>query len=203
MNGLDFDREQILALLKELGEDLHSRGVEAQMFVVGGTAMALAYNTDRMTGDVDGVFEPKAVVYEAARRVAERHPDVPEDWLNDGVKGLLPGPDPDQREVLSSPGITVAVPSPEYLLALKVQASRAGRDEEDIRILAAECGVTTADEVLDIAERVVGHTRVYLPRRSSTSSRCSPRSCRSNGARRPTSVHERSRSQDLPVAARC
>jgi hypothetical protein len=27
------------------------------MFVVGGAAMALAYNTRRMTADVDGVFE--------------------------------------------------------------------------------------------------------------------------------------------------
>jgi hypothetical protein len=37
------------------------------------------------------VFEPKAVIYEAARRVAKRHEKLPADWLNDGVKGLLPG----------------------------------------------------------------------------------------------------------------
>jgi len=34
--------------------------------------MALAYNMRRTTADVDGVFEPKAVIYEAARRVADR-----------------------------------------------------------------------------------------------------------------------------------
>lgn len=30
--------------------------------------MALAYNTRRATRDLDGVFEPKRVVYEAVRR---------------------------------------------------------------------------------------------------------------------------------------
>jgi hypothetical protein len=45
----------------------------------------------RTTADADGVFEPKAVIYEAARRVAKRHEKLPADWLNDGVKGLLPG----------------------------------------------------------------------------------------------------------------
>jgi hypothetical protein len=44
----------------------------------------------RTTADADGVFEPKAVIYEAARRVADRHEKLPADWLNDGVKGLLP-----------------------------------------------------------------------------------------------------------------
>ena len=73
-------------LLAELSQELDARGVKAQLFVVGGAAMALAYNMRRTTADVDGVFEPKAVIYEAARRVAGRHEKLPADWLNDGVK---------------------------------------------------------------------------------------------------------------------
>jgi hypothetical protein len=65
-----------------LGEDLQAEGVQAQLFVVGGAAMALAFNTRRLTRDVDGVFEPKSVIYAAARRVADRHEGLAEDWLN-------------------------------------------------------------------------------------------------------------------------
>ncbi len=162
MNALRFDREQIARLLTELGQELDHDGVRAELFVVGGAAMALAYNTRRMTADVDAVFEPKQVVYDAARRIADRHPDLPEDWLNDGVKGFLPGPDHNARAVLDIAGIAVSTASPEYLLALKVQASRIDRDADDIRLLAGLCDppARTAEDVLEIAERIVGAQRL-------------------------------------------
>jgi hypothetical protein len=69
-SNLSLTREQIVSLLAELGQELDAHGIHAQMFVVGGAAMALAYNTRRMTADVDGVFEPKMVIYAAARQVA-------------------------------------------------------------------------------------------------------------------------------------
>lgn len=42
------------------------------------------------------------------------------------------------------------------LLALKVLAHRVGEDEEDLRLLASELGLDTADEALAIAERTFG-----------------------------------------------
>lgn len=152
--------ERIVALLREVGADLDGQGIRADLFVVGGAAMALAYNTRRLTADVDGVFEPKIKVYEAARRVAARHDDVPEDWLNDGVKGFLPGPDPDATVRFEAPGIRVQVPSAPYLLALKVQAARVDRDADDIQVLARESGARTADEVIAIAQRIIGQDRL-------------------------------------------
>jgi hypothetical protein len=163
-SNLSLTREQIVSLLAELGQELDAHGIHAQMFVVGGAAMALAYNTRRMTADVDGVFEPKMVIYAAARQVASGHPDLPEDWLNDGVKGLLPpGADRDAQVVLDLPGLTVSVPSPRYLLALKVQAARIDRDQDDIRFLAGLLGAMSADEVLDIVTGVIGPSRL-LPK---------------------------------------
>jgi hypothetical protein len=119
--GLGHD--QIVALLTDLGHELTANGLRGDLFVVGGAAMAFALNTRRATRDVDAVFEPKAEVYSAARRVAARH-ELPDDWLNDAVKGLLPGPDPQSRPVLDVPGLRVSVPSARYLLALKVAAAR-------------------------------------------------------------------------------
>jgi len=81
-----------------------------------------------------------------------------------GVKGLLPGgADRHARVILDLPGITVSVPSPHYLLALKVQAARIDRDQDDIRFLARETGARTADDVLRIAEQVIGSNRL-LPK---------------------------------------
>ena len=54
-----------------LGERLVRRGVVADVFVVGGAAMALAYDATRVTRDVDSLFVPHGVVLEEARNVAQ------------------------------------------------------------------------------------------------------------------------------------
>lgn len=156
-------RDQIVDLLSDLGHELDQRGIRGDLFVVGGAAMALAFNTRRATRDVDGVFEPKAEVYEAARRVAAER-GISQDWLNDAVKGLLPGNDPHARALLDLPGLRVSVPSARYLLALKVTAARVDRDAEDIRTLAQLCGVSSAEEVLNLTEEVMGGRRGLLPK---------------------------------------
>ncbi|MDP3972960.1 MAG: DUF6036 family nucleotidyltransferase [Candidatus Nanopelagicales bacterium] len=162
-HGPLLSRYEIIRLLEELGADLSAHGMKAQLFIVGGAAMTLAFNTRRLTRDVDGVFEPKSVVHAAARRIAARHEGLPDDWLNDAVKGLLPGPDPEARVIIDQPGVSVSVPSARYLLALKVQAARIDRDDDDIRFLARQCRASSADEVLSIAENVLGSKRL-LPK---------------------------------------
>lgn len=119
---------------------------------MGGAAIALAYDARRATLDVDAIFEPKMVIYEAAARVAEDL-GLPDDWLNDGAKGFLPGNDPDQTQVFVRPSLEVMAASPEYLLAMKLLASRVEHDTEDIRTLYGILGYTTADEGLDLLER--------------------------------------------------
>ncbi|MGB0972619.1 MAG: DUF6036 family nucleotidyltransferase [Mycobacterium sp.] len=158
MTAQFFGRNELEALLGELGGDLAAKGIRGEVFIVGGAAMALAYSTRRTTVDIDAVFEPKTEIYAAARRLAARH-GLPDTWLNDAVKGMLPGPDPDIREVMSVPGLRVSVPSPRYLLALKVFASRVDRDRDDIVFLAGLCNASTADEVLAITESVMGGRR--------------------------------------------
>jgi hypothetical protein len=45
-----------------LGERLARSGVIADVFVVGGAAMALAYDATRVTRDVDATFVPHGIV---------------------------------------------------------------------------------------------------------------------------------------------
>lgn len=145
-------RDDIASLLQELSDELEQRNAQADIFLVGGAAMALAYDTRRATRDLDAVFAPAAVVRKATAAVAERH-DLEEDWLNDAVKGFLPGKDPDPRLFFETPSLRVSVASPRYLLAMKLRAARVDVDVDDIRFLMHLCGFTTVKEGLDLLER--------------------------------------------------
>ena len=144
-------QDDIIELLTELGAVLAEDGERADLFLVGGAAMALAYSTRRATRDLDAVFEPKQVVYNAARKVGERH-DLSEDWLNDAVKGFLPGEDPNSTLLFEKPGITVRVASPRYLFAMKAVAARVERDADDLQRLYLLCGFGSVEEALECVE---------------------------------------------------
>jgi hypothetical protein len=79
---------------------------------------------------------------------------LPEDWLNDAVKGLLPGND-DARALPDVSGIEITSASPRYLLAMKLLAMRFGEeDDDDIKVLIHQAGVTSAEESLDLDPHV-------------------------------------------------
>lgn len=155
-------REDLMAALTALGARLSAQGVHAQIYIVGGAAIALAYSDRRLTKDIDAVFEPKATIYEAAAWVAAEL-GLPENWLNDAAKGFLLGPDARARSIQGIPGIEVSVGSPEYLLTMKLMAMRIGEDDEDIAMLLGECGITTAQAALDLLGRMSPH-REPLPK---------------------------------------
>jgi len=154
----ELDREAILDLFTELGSRLCEKGVEAEFYVVGGAAMLLAYGREKMTRDIDAIFEPKTAVYEVARTMAREKGWLDQDWLNDGVKGFIRGPDPGKPKVIfASSGISIQVASPQRLLAMKVAAARIERDTDDIITLAAIVGARSVEEVLDIAHAEYGN----------------------------------------------
>lgn len=162
-----FTRAKILTALQALGRDLTNQDVRGQIFIVGGAAMALAYSTRRVTKDIDAVFEPKAVIYRAAARVADEL-GLPDDWLNDAVKAFMPGPDDNARPLPEVRGIEITTASPQYLLAMKLMAMRFGEDDEDIEILLQQSGLHTAREALDLLKRMYPYreppvkTRLFL-----------------------------------------
>lgn len=84
------DRSLIHRALTELADELHGQGLQADVFVVGGAAVTIAFEERASTRDVDAVFTDPSRVRAAAQRVGERL-DLSPDWLNDGVKGFLPG----------------------------------------------------------------------------------------------------------------
>ena len=82
-------RDDIIDLLNDLGRRLDDRGVHLDTYVVGGTAMVLAYDRSRLTRDIDAVWDQVDPVAEViAEMAAER--SLPRDWLNDRVRPMLP-----------------------------------------------------------------------------------------------------------------
>lgn len=144
------DRRDILSLLSDVAVEAEQREVAISLFLVGGAAMALAYSTSRATKDLDGIFEPKAVVYEIAAHIARIRPEfeLAPDWLNDAAKGFFPGDDPEASTFFEAPGLSVRVASPRYLFVMKALSAREA-DEEDLRLLYPLCRFRTANEALD------------------------------------------------------
>lgn len=147
-------RDDIVRALTAVGARLSRSGITADLYVVGGAAIAMAYDERRSTRDVDAVFAPKVEVYRAATQVGEEL-QLPEGWLNDGVKGFLLGPDPFDTETFDVPGLRCEIASPEMVLVLKCLAHRIGEDDDDVRLLAAKAGMKSAEQVLRLVERVV------------------------------------------------
>jgi Nucleotidyltransferase of unknown function (DUF6036) len=139
-------RKDILKALERLSEILEARGVKADLYVIGGATMALAYKARPSTRDVDAVFKRKNEVYKAAAQVA-REQDLPDGWLNDGAKKFLGQPDRRPLPILDLPGVRLMAGSPEYLLAMKVLADRSDRDRNDLRFLIRLLGVKSMKEI--------------------------------------------------------
>jgi hypothetical protein len=144
-----FGRAEMERALSALGDRLQRRGVVADVFVVGGAAMALAYDATRVTRDIDATFVPHGVVIEEARRVADDL-GLPYWWLNEQASVYISGKDdPGKRRVFDHPGLRVSAASPAHIFAMKALAART-RDIDDLRVLAEIIGMESADEALQI-----------------------------------------------------
>jgi methylmalonyl-CoA mutase cobalamin-binding subunit len=77
--SIGLGRDEIRALLDDLSAELSKRGARADLFLVGGAAIAVAYDSARATRDLDAVFLPTDVVRQAAISVAERR-GLAKDW---------------------------------------------------------------------------------------------------------------------------
>jgi hypothetical protein len=147
-------RKEIIRSFELLDAELHSRGVEGELFLVGGAVMCLAYNIRPSTRDVDAFFKPARVVREAAAAIAARY-GMDQNWLNNGVKGYLS----DQGEFerfLELPNLRVMVASADYMLAMKCLALRIGaefHDLDDVRYLIRHLDLNSYDQTVKTITR--------------------------------------------------
>ena len=130
------DRERIVKLFDELSAELRFTRTRAQIYIVGGAAMSLAFDRERTTRDVDARIDAgHSRLVEAVRRVGRRH-GLGDTWLNDQATAAIPRSADKRAETLyQSPNLTVTGASAKHLLAMKLLAGR-NRDRQDVATLA-------------------------------------------------------------------
>ena len=147
-------KSDIRRLFELLDGELAAEGAEGELYLVGGAVLCLALDAREATRDVDAFFRPTRLVREAAHRVAAKA-GVPDDWLNDAVKGFL-SPRGAFEPYLELPHLKVFVAQPSYLFAMKCAALRLGEefhDLDDVRFLLRYLGLSTVDEALAVVTR--------------------------------------------------
>jgi Nucleotidyltransferase of unknown function (DUF6036) len=147
-------REVLHRAFHRLDALLVQRSLTADVFVFGGAAVVLGFESRPATRDVDALWQPHGAVLDAAWKVAEEL-QLPRWWLNDQASAYLPsGNDPTVgASAFTGEALRVTTASPELLLAMKVRAARPG-DHADIRLLAAHLELRAAPDIIAIAERV-------------------------------------------------
>jgi len=169
-----FDRDLLLKAFDEIGVAAIAVGTRLDIAVFGGSALMLAGNFRFATEDVDiaEISRPwPEWLADVVARIAQRN-DWSHEWLNDAVTfHLSPMADPVRDLVAfgtypraaASVGLTVFVPTAEYMLALKLKALRiadpakGGQDMDDVRGLLQVVGVTEVEQAIGILAR-------YFPR---------------------------------------
>jgi hypothetical protein len=138
----ELTKEIIEQAFDAMGSLAAARGITIEIAVYGGSCLILASDIRNASGDVDAVFLAggKAAT-EIADAVAARL-DLPRDWINEGVKRVAPPPgDPQPNLILAGEyprtansivGLRVHLPTPAYMLAMKILANRVVEDTDKI-----------------------------------------------------------------------
>jgi hypothetical protein len=165
--GAAFDREQLLGALDAIGKAAVAAGARLDIAVFGGSALMLASNFRFSTEDVDmaEIGQPwPDWLSDIVNQIAQRN-GWSESWLNDAVTVFLSPTAQPARDLLAwgtfpraadKTGLTVFVPTAEYMLALKLKALRVAnfdkgtKDLADVGNLLAVLGIESIEDAIHI-----------------------------------------------------
>ena len=154
MSARPLTRRDIERLFRKLNTQLEADAVRGEIYLVGGAVMCLVHEARPATRDVDGFFKPAKQLRAAAARVALDE-GLPDNWLNDAVKGFF-SEQGTFSVYLQLSHLTVHVADPAYLLAMKCLSARIGEefhDIDDIRYLLRNLNLTTPAEAKEVIQR--------------------------------------------------
>ncbi|MDD9981642.1 MAG: DUF6036 family nucleotidyltransferase [Gammaproteobacteria bacterium] len=162
MNGSPsrpLSKDDMYALFDALSERLRRKRARANIHVVGGCAMALAYARERITRDIDARIDAgHGALIEAVQEIAAEQ-GLAANWLNDQAASAIPKPpDTRARTLYATEYLVVTGASPEHMLAMKLEAGR-GRDMNDIAALVRMLGIASPDEGVAIHRRLLPHSK--------------------------------------------
>jgi hypothetical protein len=166
----ELTRELIEQAFDLMGTMAAKRGLVIEIAVYGGSCLVLASDIRNASADVDAVFlTNRSAVYEIADAVA-RHMGFATNWINEAVRQTAPpvgNPEPNlmpfgeyPRAGREAVGLRVHVPTPAYLLAMKILANRlegdvlkVQSDQEDALALMKITGINSRESVLELLKQ--------------------------------------------------
>jgi hypothetical protein len=169
--NIEFKREDLLSAFDEIGAAAIVAGTRLEICIYGGSALIIASNFRWSTEDVDTAELERPWPQWLAQVVERIHKQRGwlEDWFNDGVATFLAKTKADAsdhalfgtfpRADRERVGLTVFVPKPDYLFALKLKAGRVNnekkwiKDSADIANLAHVLGITDVEQGIAIFKR--------------------------------------------------
>lgn len=114
--------------------------------------MCLVHSARDMTKDIDALYEPKVLINQLVAKIAQEE-CVPENWLNDGVKGFVTSNAP-REHFQSLSGLKITTVAADYLLAMKLISARYGEtDYGDIKFLMQKLDILTEESLRDVVAK--------------------------------------------------
>ena len=158
MNG-SLNKDELIELLDELSQRLKRKKTRASIYIVGGAAMALAFDRSRATHDIDArIDKGHGTLIEAVHEIAHRR-GLPTSWLNEQATPKMPiARDGRARTVYTSEYLTVTGASGEHMLGMKLESGRAF-DQKDVMTLVKHLKIQTVEEGTGIHGRLFPHSR--------------------------------------------
>ncbi len=129
------DATPAAARLTSLGQLLAEMGVEAELCMVGGAIMTLAFDANPPTRRVTALFRPVRSIHEAAEGLVEAEA-LPAGWLVQSVRDVLE--EPEGTHVLRAPGVTAYEARADYMFAMKCCSLAFDREPSAIRAAVAD-----------------------------------------------------------------
>jgi hypothetical protein len=140
----ELTRDLIERAFDAMGRMAAERGLVVEIAIYGGSCLILASDIRGASGDVDAVFlNDGKTIRQLADDVA-RNLGLPLDWINEAVTRTAPpvgNPEPNLLPFGEYPrtrdvpvGLRVFLPTPAYLLAMKILANRLAEDTEKIQL---------------------------------------------------------------------
>ena len=153
-DSVQLDRDDLIDALRELIQEAHIEGLTGVTIrIVGGAALRLAHFDRDTTVDIDAQLAPLDQLQPIIDRMATSR-GWPADWLNNNAAMFLPswGRGVDWQTVFDDGGVSIAVAPTDALLAMKLLASRPGRDTPDITKLLALNEITSVEAAGELFE---------------------------------------------------
>lgn len=142
----------------EIDLRLKERDKTGDIVLAGGAVMALVYGARDTTKDIDALFKPSLEMRKIISDIALKY-NLPEDWLNDGVKGFFTS---DMNKMLYKKydNLTVYTLDAEAMLALKLSSARPeSKDQDDSIYLMNVLKIKEIDELYNLVDKYIPNNR--------------------------------------------